>query len=85
MAILDIPYVSQLEDGARKYSNDCSAASGVMLIRAYNNDQVFTVDDYYEETGQREDVFTGIESPEECRKELDPLPNWGCRSACIFQ
>ena len=57
MTILDFPYVSQLEDGARKYNNDCGAASGVMLIRAYNNDFAFTVDDYYQETGQREDKY----------------------------
>ena len=57
MAILEIPYVSQLEDGARKFNNDCGAASGVMLIRAYNNDKNFTVDAYYQETGQKTDEY----------------------------
>lgn len=60
MTILDVPYVSQLEDGARKHANDCGAASGVMLIRAYKGDQKFTVDEYYKETGQRGDKYLNV-------------------------
>lgn len=57
MTILDIPYVSQLEAGARMFNNDCGAASGVMLVRAYTGDTNLTVDDYYRETGQRQDRY----------------------------
>lgn len=57
MTVLDIPYVSQLEDGARKFHNDCGAACGVMLVRAYKGDQVLTVDQYYKETKQRKDQY----------------------------
>lgn len=57
MAIIDIPYVSQLENGARKFHNDCGAASGVMLVRAYKGNQSLTVDQYYDQTGQRKDQY----------------------------
>jgi uncharacterized protein YraI len=57
MTILNIPYVSQLEAGARKYNNDCGAASGVMLVKAYKGDQSLTVDEYYQKTGQRKDEY----------------------------
>ena len=57
MAIIDIPYVSQLENGARKFHNDCGAASGVMLVKAYKGSQNLTVDEYYDQTGQRKDQY----------------------------
>lgn len=60
MTILNIPYVSQLEAGAMKFRNDCGAASGVMLVQAYKGDQALTVDEYYQQTGQREDEYLSV-------------------------
>ncbi len=60
MTILDIPYVSKLEEGARKYQNDCGAASGVMLVKAYKGDQALTVDEYYRKTGNRVDKYLNV-------------------------
>ena len=31
-SLLPVPYVSQLEEGAKLHNNDCGAACGVMLL-----------------------------------------------------
>jgi len=55
--LLKVPYVSQLTKGAQKYNNDCGAASGVMLIKAYKPEVEITVDKFYDLTGQRVDRY----------------------------
>lgn len=46
VTLLPVPYVSQLGPGAEAHSNDCGAASSVMLLRAYLNLQM-TVNEFY--------------------------------------
>jgi N-acetylmuramoyl-L-alanine amidase len=46
VTLLPVPYVSQLGIGASAHSNDCGAASAVMLLRAYLNIPM-TPDDFY--------------------------------------
>ena len=47
---LNVPYVSQIGTGANEHNNDCGAASGVMIIKAYTGEPI-TVDQFYNETG----------------------------------
>ncbi len=47
---LNVPYVSQLGTNADEHNNDCGAASGVMVIKAYTGENV-SVDQFYNETG----------------------------------
>jgi hypothetical protein len=60
MTVLDIPYVSQIEEGGKKFFNDCGAASGVMLIHAYTRDTSLTVDEFYDQTGQKVDEYLHV-------------------------
>lgn len=76
MTILDIPYVSQLEDGARKYNNDCGAASGVMLVQAYKGDQTLTVDEYYKKTGQNTDQYLSASQVRSVLNQYDIPTTW---------
>ncbi|HAY85853.1 MAG TPA: hypothetical protein DCY42_13320 [Chloroflexi bacterium] len=76
MPVLDIPYVSQLEDGARKYNNDCGAASGVMLVRAYKGDQTLTVDQYYKKTGQNTDQYLSASQVMNVLRDYDIPSTW---------
>lgn len=46
VVLLPVPYVSQLGAGAQDHSNDCGAASAVMLLRAYLNLDM-TPDEFY--------------------------------------
>ena len=62
MTILDIPYVSQEDEGAHLQSgkeiyNDCGPTCGTMLIRAYTPDKTFTVNQFYKEMGVRDNDF----------------------------
>ncbi len=54
--LLPVPYMSQLGAGADAYHNDCGAASGAMLIKAYTGD-IMTPDDFYRATGQESDAY----------------------------
>ncbi len=54
---LEIPYISQLESGAKKFHNDCGPACGVMLIEAFTNHKI-SVDQFYVKTGHTTDVYT---------------------------
>jgi hypothetical protein len=76
MTILDIPYVSQLEDGARKFHNDCGAASGVMLVQVYRGDHALTVDEYYDQTKQREDEYLSASQVMSVLKAHGIPSNW---------
>ena len=53
MTILDIPYVSQEDEGAdingKEIYNDCGPTCGTMLIRAYTPDKTFTVNQFYDD------------------------------------
>ena len=55
-ALLPVPYISQLGQGADKYSNDCGAAAGAMLIQAYCGIKI-SPNKFFEETGQRSDRY----------------------------
>lgn len=48
--ILPVPHVPQYGTGANRYTNDCGAAAGCSLLRAYRNDYI-TVDQLYSESG----------------------------------
>jgi len=57
VGLLPVPYVSQLEEGAQVHNNDCGAACGVMLVRAYNDQQTVTVDEFYDRCNPQGDVY----------------------------
>jgi predicted double-glycine peptidase len=58
--LLPVPYVSQLGAGADKHNNDCGAASGAMLLRAYKLAANITPDQFYDETGADGDVYLAV-------------------------
>ena len=47
METLPIPYLSQLEDGALSFNNDCGAAAGAMILRGYGLGLETTIDQFY--------------------------------------
>ena len=55
MTVLDIPYISQEDEGAdingKEIYNDCGPTCGAMLIRAYTPEKTFTVNQFYAEMG----------------------------------
>jgi hypothetical protein len=55
--LLPVPYVSQLEEGAQLHNNDCGAACGVMLVRAYNKQVEVTVDEFYDRCNPAGDEY----------------------------
>jgi hypothetical protein len=62
LSILPVPYISQLGDAADLSINDSGTAAGVMLVRAYLNEDVMPAD-FYNQTGQSADIslsFTQI-------------------------
>jgi uncharacterized protein YvpB len=59
VVLLPVPYVSQLGSGADAHSNDCGAASAVMLLRAYLN-LTMTPDDFYTKFAISGDPFLSV-------------------------
>ncbi|NDJ75693.1 MAG: hypothetical protein GYB65_05500 [Chloroflexi bacterium] len=57
--LLPVPYVSQLGEGANAFHNDCGAACGAMLIKAYTGNNI-TPDDFYRATGQADDDYLSV-------------------------
>lgn len=55
-AALNVPYHSQLEEGALRYRNDCGAACGAMLLEALTGERQ-TVDEFYRLTGAGGDRY----------------------------
>ena len=55
IALLNVPYVSQLGAGADKYQFDSAAAAGGMLVQAYTS-QAVTPNDFFAKTGQSADA-----------------------------
>jgi hypothetical protein len=47
--LLQAPYFSQLGPGADANMDDCGAAAGLMVLKAYKPELVMTVDDFYSE------------------------------------
>jgi len=60
VTLLPVPYVSQLGTGADMHSNDCGAASAVMLLRAYQK-SVLTPDDFYAQFNISGDPFLSVQ------------------------
>ena len=56
-SLLPVPYVSQVEEGAKLHNNDCGAACGVMLARAYNSQVAVTVDEFYDRCNPAGDAY----------------------------
>jgi hypothetical protein len=56
-SLLPVPYFSQVEEGAKMHHNDCGAACGVMLLKAYNKDLAITVDEFYDRCNPVGDVY----------------------------
>jgi hypothetical protein len=67
--LLSVPYRSQLGSGADKYSNDCGAAAGSMLVEAFTGTNI-SVTKFYERTGLRSDQYL---SATQIIKVLDQL------------
>ncbi len=59
VALLPVPYVSQLGTGAELHHNDCGAASAIMLLKAYFNLQI-TPDEFYTKFGIPGDPFLSV-------------------------
>jgi len=59
VALLPVPYVSQLGAGADAHSNDCGAASAVMLLRAYQKSSL-TPNDFYTQFNISGDPFLSV-------------------------
>ncbi len=57
--LLPVPYVSQLGEGAEAHSNDCGAASAVMLMRAYQKSSM-TPNDFYTQFNISGDPFLSV-------------------------
>jgi hypothetical protein len=76
MTILDIPYVSQIDEGGKKFHNDCGAASGVMLVQAYTGNLNLTVDEFYDQTGQTKDVYLHAWQVMSVLKSYDITTEW---------
>jgi uncharacterized protein YvpB len=56
VALLPVPYMSQLGPGAEEFRNDCGAASGAMLVQAYTGESI-TPNEFYRSTEQTEDAY----------------------------
>ncbi len=59
VTLLPVPYVSQLGTGADLHSNDCGAASAVMLLRAYQK-VVLTPNDFYTQFNISGDPYLSV-------------------------
>ena len=55
-AVLAVPYISQLGNGADQHNNDCGAAAGAMLVKAYTGTAI-TPDGFYKKTGMSGDKY----------------------------
>jgi len=54
--VLNVPYISQLGEGALKHNNDCGAACGCMIVGGYK-DVIPTVDEFYDKAQSSGDVY----------------------------
>jgi hypothetical protein len=59
VTLLPVPYVSQLGDAASAHSNDCGAASAVMLMQAYQK-STMTPDEFYTQFNISGDPFLSV-------------------------
>ena len=59
VALLPVPYISQLGSGADLHHNDCGAASAIMLLGAYLNMQM-TTDEFYTKFGIQGDPLLSV-------------------------
>jgi predicted double-glycine peptidase len=59
VTLLPVPYVSQLGTGADGHSNDCGAASAIMLLRAYQKSSM-TPDEFYSQFNISGDPFLSV-------------------------
>lgn len=59
VTLLPVPYMSQLGAEAQAHSNDCGAASAVMLMRAYQKSSI-TIDEFYTHFGIPGDPFLSV-------------------------
>jgi len=74
-ALLPVPYISQLGEGADKYNNDCGAAAGAMLIQAYSGKSI-SPDKFYEETGQSSDLYLNATQIMRVLRKYDITCTW---------
>lgn len=58
--VLDIPFVSQVGKGASKFNNDCGAAAGSMVTKAFWPGDEVTPDSFYKLTGKKKDVYLSV-------------------------
>lgn len=58
---LAIPYVSQLGKDADKFKNDCGAACGCMVARAFWPELDLTPDEFYLMTDKKKDVYLRVD------------------------
>ncbi len=80
MTILDIPYVSQEDEGAdingKEIYNDCGPTCGTMLIRAYTPEKTFTVNQFYEDMGFKTDKYTSRANIQAVLEKHSISSNW---------
>jgi len=59
-SLLPVAYFSQVEEGAKLHNNDCGAACGVMLLKAYNKSLAVTIDEFYDRCLPDGDVYLSV-------------------------
>jgi len=69
VTLLPVPYVSQLGDGAQAHSNDCGAASAVMIIQAYTATSM-TPDDFYAKFNISGDPYLSVQTVRDAMAKL---------------
>lgn len=74
-SLLPVPYVSQKGNGANRYINDCGAAAGVMLVRAYTGESI-TPDRFYKMTGQRTDRYLSAHQIIDVMSQMGVKADW---------
>ena len=58
-SLLPVPFISQLGPDADQHNNDCGAASGAMVLKAYTGLSL-TPDEFYDKAHPDGDVYLGV-------------------------
>lgn len=58
---LFVPFISQQGPGADKFNNDCGAACGCMVVKAFHPADQINPNEFYKLTGQKKDDYLGFD------------------------
>lgn len=76
MNILPVGYVSQLYADAFEHNNDCGAACGVMLVKAFHPEAKITVDEFYNLCQPTGDVYLSAGQITTALARLQVVSTW---------